>query len=72
MNLLIQLLDQGIIAAFEAYYLRKSFKGILESIKINSEATVKHFGKNNNIVYCIPEIDALWLKISESSVNGCR
>lgn len=68
---LIQPLDQGVIAAFKAYYTRHSFKRILNSIESNSEETVTSCWKKFNIADCIADIDASWNEVKPSTINAC-
>uniref|UniRef100_A0A1A9WZL6 HTH CENPB-type domain-containing protein n=1 Tax=Glossina brevipalpis TaxID=37001 RepID=A0A1A9WZL6_9MUSC len=49
---LLQPLDQGIIATFKAYYIRKSFELILEKMEL-SNTTVKEFCKQFSILNCV-------------------
>lgn len=66
---LMQLLYQGIIAAFKTYYTRRFFKRILKSIEENSEVTVTSSWKKFNIADCITKIDASLIKLNECSIN---
>lgn len=68
---LIQPLDQGVIAAFKAYYTRHSFKRILNSIECNSEETITSSWKKFTIADCIADIDASWQEMKPSSINAC-
>ena len=55
---LFQPLDQGIIATFKAYYVRKSFELILEKIEL-SNITVKKVCKQFSILNSVEIVDAL-------------
>lgn len=68
---LIQPLNQDIIAAFKAYYKRRSFKRILEYIEEHSEAIVASGWKKFNIADYIAEIDASMMEHIGSSINAC-
>lgn len=68
---LIQPLDQGIIATFKAYYTRRCFKRILDSIELNPEETVTSSWKKFNIADCIADIDASLSELQPSSINAC-
>lgn len=68
---LIQPLDQGIIAAFKAYYTRRCFKRILELIELNSDETIASGWKKFNIADCIADIDASLMELKTSSINAC-
>lgn len=68
---LIQPLDQGVIAAFKAYYTKHSFKRILNSIECNAEETVSNSWQKFNIANCIEDIDASWQEMKPSTINAC-
>ncbi|XP_023223549.1 tigger transposable element-derived protein 1-like [Centruroides sculpturatus] len=66
---LLQPLDQGIIAAFKSYYIRKSFELILE--KINStDITVSEVWKQFSILNCVEVIGSSLKEIRQSTLNA--
>lgn len=65
---LLQPMDQGVIATFKAYYLRTTFKGIVEAVQ--SDITVRDYWKSYNILKAITNIDSAWDEVSLSCMNG--
>nr|XP_022909165.1 tigger transposable element-derived protein 1-like [Onthophagus taurus] len=68
---LIQPLDQGIIAAFKAYYTRITFKKLLDSLESDSKLTLTQCWKNYNIGNCIDNIEESRRELKKSTLNGC-
>ncbi|XP_064099530.1 tigger transposable element-derived protein 1-like [Macrobrachium nipponense] len=56
---LIQLMDQGVIANFKAYYLRRTIRSALRAIEGNKELTLKQFWKGYNIADAVRNIAKL-------------
>ena len=50
---LLQLMDQGVIKAFKAYYVRRAFAGIVDAITQDPQKTVTQCWKDYNIADCI-------------------
>lgn len=42
---LLKLMDQGIIAAFKAYYLRRTFKKMIEAVETDKSLSIIQFWK---------------------------
>jgi hypothetical protein len=61
---LLQSMDQGVIATFKAYYLRMTFKGIVEAVQ--SDITVRDYWKSYNILNAITNIESAWDEVSQS------
>ncbi|XP_042222769.1 tigger transposable element-derived protein 1-like [Homarus americanus] len=58
---LLQPMDQGVIAAFKAYYLRSTFKKLIEATEEgNDKASVLQFWKKFNIKHAIDIIVEAW------------
>nr|XP_022907813.1 tigger transposable element-derived protein 1-like [Onthophagus taurus] len=64
-------LDQGIIAAFKAYYTRITFKKLLDSLESDSKLTLTQCWKNYNIGNCIDNIEESHRELKKSTLNGC-
>lgn len=65
---LLQPMDQGVIATFKTYYLRTTFKGIVEAVQ--SDIIVRDYWKSYNILNAITNIDSAWDEVSQSCMNG--
>ncbi|XP_071052906.1 tigger transposable element-derived protein 1-like [Onthophagus taurus] len=68
---LIQPLDQGIIAAFKAYYTRITFKKLLDRLESDLKLTLTQCWKNYNIGNCIDNIEESCRELKKSTLNGC-
>ncbi len=55
---IVQPMDQGVIAAFKSYYLRRTVKKIIESIDQDMELSVLKFWKNFNLLTAVEIIVA--------------
>jgi hypothetical protein len=62
---LLQPTDQGVIAAFEAYYLQKTFAKLIQVTNGENKPTVKEFWKSFNIKHPIDIIDEAWAEVSQ-------
>ena len=47
---LLQPMDQGVIASFKAYYLRKTFAMALQATEASKDLTLRDFWKSYNIL----------------------
>lgn len=68
---LLQPLDQGIIANFKAYYIRRSFSHILHCLEENPGMSVKECWSQFTILNAIENIAASWKEVKSSTVNAC-
>lgn len=66
---LIQPMDQGVIRAFKAYYLRKTFRQAVRATE-NGKKTLREFWKDFNIYKAVKNIGESWEEITESNMNG--
>ncbi|XP_066428508.1 tigger transposable element-derived protein 1-like [Eleutherodactylus coqui] len=64
---LLQPMDQGAIATFKKYYLRRTFRQATEG---ESGMTLREFWKNFTICNAIKNIDASWREITTATMNG--
>ncbi|XP_072000501.1 tigger transposable element-derived protein 1-like [Engystomops pustulosus] len=66
---IIQPMDQGVIASFKAYYLRRTFSQAVR-VTQNNEITLKEFWKNYNISDAIKNIADSWDEVKETNMRG--
>nr|XP_006114880.1 tigger transposable element-derived protein 1-like [Pelodiscus sinensis] len=67
---LIQPLDQGAIAAFKAYYLRRTFARLIRETDSENKPTIKEFWRKCNIKDAIDIIVEAWAEVSSSCLNA--
>lgn len=67
---LIQPMDQGVIATFKSYYVRRTFEKLLSAIDGTDEISIKEFWRNFNIKMAVDIIGDSWAEISPSCLNG--
>ncbi|KAL4084407.1 hypothetical protein QTP88_028230 [Uroleucon formosanum] len=68
---LLQPLDQGVIAALKAYYIRRTFQRLLKSMEEDPELTVTQGWKNYNIAECLVNIKEPLDEVQPSTINAC-
>lgn len=68
---ILQPLDQGVIAAFKAYYVRRTFKILLQSMDDAPEMTVSSMWKSYNIADCLINIKESIDEVKSSTINAC-
>ncbi|XP_053568008.1 tigger transposable element-derived protein 1-like [Bombina bombina] len=66
---LIQPMDQGVIASFKAYYLRRTFSQAVRATQ-NDEMTLRDFWRNYNIYDAIKNIADAWNEVKETNMRG--
>ena len=67
---LIQPMDQGVIASFKAYYLRKTIAMALQATETNKLLTLKDFWKSYNILDAVKNIADSWEEVKSTNMNG--
>ncbi|XP_042218679.1 tigger transposable element-derived protein 1-like, partial [Homarus americanus] len=68
---LLHPMDQGVIAAFKAYYLRHTFKKLIAATEEgNDKASVLQFWKSFNIKHAIDIIVEAWGDVSKDCLSG--
>ncbi|XP_069823956.1 tigger transposable element-derived protein 1-like [Dendropsophus ebraccatus] len=67
---LIQPMDQGVIATFKAYYLRRVIGNALQATEKNKDLTLKDFWKKYNILDAVQNIADSWDEVKQTSMNG--
>ena len=63
-------MDQGIIATFKAYYLRRTFKKMIEAVDTDKSLSITQFWKQFNIKDGIDIIAESWNEVKESTMNA--
>ncbi|XP_066964372.1 tigger transposable element-derived protein 1-like [Macrobrachium rosenbergii] len=64
-------MDQGVIANFKAYYLRRTIRAALRAVEGNKELTLKDFWKGYNIADAVTNIArVLGTEVKVSTLNG--
>ncbi|XP_042226803.1 tigger transposable element-derived protein 1-like [Homarus americanus] len=67
---LLQPMDQGVIANFKAYYLRKTFLQLIKAIDGEDKPTIRDFWKKFNILDAVDNIAESWDEVKTSAMNG--
>ncbi|KAM4045427.1 tigger transposable element-derived protein 1-like [Anomaloglossus baeobatrachus] len=67
---LIQPMDQGVIATFKAFYLRRVIGNALAATGKNKDLTLKDFWKTYNILDAVNNIAYSWDEVKQTSMNG--
>ncbi|KAK3875186.1 hypothetical protein Pcinc_019926 [Petrolisthes cinctipes] len=67
---LIQPMDQGVIATFKAYYLRRTIQQLIKETDRDNKLSVQQYWKNFNIKKCLDNIRDAWEEVSPSTMNG--
>ena len=67
---LLQPMDQGVIANFKQYYIRRTYRQALNAVEEDPNMTLSGFWKSFNIYMCIKHIDAAWHEVAKTNMNG--
>ena len=67
---LLQPMDQGVIANFKKYYIRRTYRQALKAVEEDPNMTLSGFWKSFNIYMCIKHIDAAWHEVAQTNMNG--
>lgn len=67
---LIQPMDQGVITAFKAYYLRRTFAQAIAASEENTEKRLMQFWKDYNIYECIKNLAWAWGDVTKECMIG--
>ena len=67
---LIQPMDQGTIATFKAYYLRRTFKQAITETTGDDTISLTEFWKKYNIKQAIQNIDESWQEVTVSNMRA--
>lgn len=68
MTAFLQLMKQGAITTFKAYYLHTTFSKAVAATK-SDEVTLFDFWKAYNILNCIKNIEFAWEEVTEKCVR---
>ncbi|KAK9694409.1 DDE superfamily endonuclease [Popillia japonica] len=66
-------MDQGIIASFKSYYIRRTFATAIAALDADEgpkQNKLKAFWKGFNILNCFKSITAAWNQVKESNLKG--
>ncbi|XP_067125448.1 tigger transposable element-derived protein 1 isoform X1 [Centruroides vittatus] len=66
----LQPMYQGVVTAFKAYYLRRTFEEILKAVDTEENLTVREFWRKFNILDAIKIIVDAWNEITELNLKG--
>jgi hypothetical protein len=67
---LIQPIDQGIIVTFKAYYIKRTFRAILDKLDDNPALKLTMVWKCLTILDCVKIVAAAKEEVRKSSLNG--
>ena len=67
---LLQPMDQGVIASFKAYYLRRTIAQAVRAVERDESLTLTAFWKNYNIKDCIKNVSDSWDEVKVTNMNG--
>ena len=67
---ILQPMDQGVIATFKAYYLRRTFSKLIGQCDADDKLTIKAFWRQFNIHMAIGMIRDSWNEITPQCMNG--
>lgn len=67
---IIQPLDQGIISTFKKYYIRSTYRDILDKIE-NESSTLTEIWKKFTILECINHIASAIIELRPHTLNAC-
>lgn len=67
---LLQPMDQGVIASFKAYYLRRTIAMALQATETKKDLTLKDFWKSYNILDAVKNIADSWDEVKQTNMNG--
>ena len=67
---ILQPMDQGVIATFKAYYLRRTFSQAIKAVDSGEGITIRDFWKNYNILSAIKNIGVAWDEVKQTTMNA--
>jgi hypothetical protein len=67
---LLQPMDQGVISNFKTYYLRCTFKQLVEKTGGEGKQSISQFWKEYIIMNAIDNIRAAWNEVTPNYING--
>lgn len=67
---LIQPMDQGVIAAFKRYYLRRTFLQLIEATDGPDSLSVREYWQQYNILAAVKNIKLAWDEVKNSTMNA--
>ena len=67
---LIQPMDQGVISNFKAYYLRRTFRQLIDKTDGEDKQSIRDFWKNYNIMDAVDNINLSWNEVTKKCLKG--
>ena len=67
---ILQPMDQGVIANFKKYYLRRTYKMALKAVDSGFNITLREWWKKYDILKVVKNIDASWKEVTEVNLNS--
>jgi hypothetical protein len=67
---LIQVMDNSVIAALRAYYLRRTFDQLLVATDGEDKPSIREYWRGYNILKAIDNVAKAWEEVTESCMNG--
>nr|XP_008528907.1 PREDICTED: tigger transposable element-derived protein 1-like [Equus przewalskii] len=67
---LMQSVDQGVLVAFKAYYLRRTFAQAITAAEEDTEKTLIQFWEDYIICDCVKNLAWAWGDVTKECVNG--
>ena len=58
-------MDQGVISTFKAYYLRRTFRQLINKTDGENKQFITNFWKNYNIMDAVDNISLSWNEVTE-------
>lgn len=70
---LLQPMDQGVIATFKMYYLRRNFNQLIEAMDCSENGneldSIRNFWREYNILQAVENIKKSWEEVTKSNMN---
>ncbi|CAH2220635.1 tigger transposable element-derived 1-like [Pelobates cultripes] len=63
-------MDQGVIATFKAYYLRRTFHQLIEHMDREDKQSVLDFWKQFHIMKAVSNIDLSWKELTQQCLKA--
>ena len=62
-------MDQGVISTFKAYYLRRTFRQLINKTDGENKQFITNFWKNYNIMDAVDNISLSWNEVTEKCLK---
>lgn len=67
---ILQPMEQGVIATFKAYYLRRTLSQLIEECDVENRQSMRNWWNNFHIMKAIRNIQESWDEVSQSSMKS--